>query len=228
MEALVQAIQGAVVQRISAVETSLIEQSQAIGSLREASLRTDQNLRKMLEGIEKLQEQRAKIPARISNSASSDNGGASSEQDSAGPLPGAAETATASARWRVPLIVSAFLVPFVLLGLLASGVFPRGAKPGLTPAPEISAVPDTGDLQRLRALLSTRPSDESLLLKLGREYVVRKDWTRAEDAYRSVLRSSPRNREALLELSNVLYQQQKYEESVAVLNRLSGGTTRSR
>jgi thioredoxin-like negative regulator of GroEL len=58
-------------------------------------------------------------------------------------------------------------------------------------------------------------------MEQAREYQRRKDWANAEAAYRSALETNPANRDAALGLSDVLYQEQKYEESAAVLNKLS-------
>src|SRR5712692_3550277 len=57
MEAFVSTLQDKVVDRISTLEVNLAEQSHAIGSLRDASLKTDENLQKMLLGIDRLVEQ---------------------------------------------------------------------------------------------------------------------------------------------------------------------------
>src|ERR1700736_2875702 len=57
MAAFVDTLQTKVVERISTLETNLAQQSSAIGNLRDASLRTDENLQKMLVGIEKLVDQ---------------------------------------------------------------------------------------------------------------------------------------------------------------------------
>ena len=66
-----------------------------------------------------------------------------------------------------------------------------------------------------------KPGDLTTLIDLGREYARRKDWAKAEAAYRSALETSPGNRDAAFGLSDVLYQEQKYEESAAVVNKLS-------
>jgi thioredoxin-like negative regulator of GroEL len=58
-------------------------------------------------------------------------------------------------------------------------------------------------------------------VELAREYARRKNWGKAEASYRAALEAGPGNREAALGLSDVLYQEQKYEESAAVLNKLS-------
>jgi len=57
MEAFVSTLQDKVVDRISTLEFNLAEQSHAIGSLRDTSLKTDENLQKMLVGIERLVDQ---------------------------------------------------------------------------------------------------------------------------------------------------------------------------
>src|SRR5690348_13457333 len=57
MEAFVSTLQNKVVERISTLETNLAEQSVAIGKLRDSSLKTDENLQKMLVGIERLVDQ---------------------------------------------------------------------------------------------------------------------------------------------------------------------------
>jgi TolA-binding protein len=58
-------------------------------------------------------------------------------------------------------------------------------------------------------------------LQAAKEYKRSKDWTKAESSYRAILESYPDNREAAFGLSDVLYQEQKYEESAAVLNKLN-------
>src|SRR5260221_6192582 len=54
MSAFVETLQTKVVERISTLETNLAEQSQVIGKLRDSSVRSDENLQKMLAGIERL------------------------------------------------------------------------------------------------------------------------------------------------------------------------------
>ncbi len=64
MSAFVDTLQTRVVDRINTLETNLAGQSEAIGKLRDTSLRTDESLQKMLLGIERLVDQsRAPQPA---------------------------------------------------------------------------------------------------------------------------------------------------------------------
>ncbi len=48
-----------------------------------------------------------------------------------------------------------------------------------------------------------------------------KDYAKAEEQYRAILKGDPKNREVVLGLADVLYRQQKFEESAAVLKALS-------
>jgi len=111
----------------------------------------------------------------------------------------------------------------LLGGLFYSGILQRYFEPSAS-APTstlVSNLPSTGGELRSRDRLATKPADSASLVELGRQYARRQDWIRAEAAYRAVLDSSPGNREAATGLSDVLYQEQKYEESAAVLNRLA-------
>jgi cytochrome c-type biogenesis protein CcmH/NrfG len=89
------------------------------------------------------------------------------------------------------------------------------------PATEVPAPPVSNDLRALEERASAKPGDAASFVDLAHEYQRRKDWPKAETAFRSALGASPANREAALGLSDVLYQEQKYEESAAVLNKLS-------
>jgi chromosome segregation ATPase len=54
VDAFTESIEKRVVGRIAALENSLVEQSQSIAGLREKSLKTDDNLQRLLEAVEKL------------------------------------------------------------------------------------------------------------------------------------------------------------------------------
>lgn len=293
MDSFVQAIQTRVVQRISTLETSLVEQSQAIGKLCEASSKTDENLQKMLAGIEKLCDQSrpppppqtmswtetlaqsvaaprpAAAPSRPNQGSPEQANPDSAKVNAPAParsekppsqearsVPLATEPRPAShsieppppplseqqnrpetiafkllapepkarKKWGLPVILGVLIaVAGGVAGLRYSGGFQE--KLDTSPAPSASAAPSASNLQSLQERLSAKPNDESALLDLSREYVSRKDWPRAEENFRGVLRINPKNREAVLGLSDVLYQEQKYEESAAVLNRLSAGSS---
>jgi hypothetical protein len=89
----------------------------------------------------------------------------------------------------------------------------------LDPEPALTAASVIGPASPVE-LKGRQPADPTSLLETGRRFAREKDWARAEGAYRSALAAEPRNREALVGLSDVLYEQHRYEESAAELNRL--------
>ncbi len=228
VQALVDTLQNQVMQRMSVIETGLTEQSKAIGDLRHSSMRTDQSLQKMLAGIEQLRDQsRPPSPPRadaefrapdavVSPVTSSVASAPRLDREESGARPhplsfelGASQPA-ALRRWRTPVTVALAGV----LMLSGFSVASRFVRKRFTEPQSFAAPVST-------ATASDKPSDTYTLLDQGREYVRRQEWTQAERAYRSVLQANPQNREAALGLTDVLYQQHKYEESAAVLNRLS-------
>jgi hypothetical protein len=219
VQALVDTLQNQVMQRMSIIEGSLTEQSKAIGDLRLSSMRTDQSLQKMLAGIEQLRDQSKPLSplrpvAAIVSEPATPVASAprlDREESSARPhslsFESIATRPASRRRWRTPLTVAmAGVVMLSGFGLASRFVRKRPVAP---PA--------------LAAQVSTMAGSDtaSSLLEQGREYARRQDWARAENAYRSLLQANPQNREAALGLTDVLYQLHKYEESAAVLNRLS-------
>jgi uncharacterized coiled-coil protein SlyX len=364
MAAFVDTLQAKVVERISTLETNLAEQSEAIGKLRDASVRSDENLQKMLVGIERLVDQTrapqpppaastlpgtpVKAPAQqpsaaecaaepeavhaaarpsppmltyasllqqdehaahhleviepagapalslVSEASTAYNvsrdvptptrlpetryprametahaNGAAWESTVAPPESPVAESPAADSAmdppfqpaepplkseesyewvnriglellaprpkprigWRIPLAVGLAAGLILIAGLFYSGVLlryfdssahqPASTLASTAPASESTPAQKATDLPMAGQRAASKPGDPSSLVELGHEYQRRKDWTKAETSYRSALEASPGNRDAALGLSDVLYQQQKYEESAAVLNKLS-------
>ena len=346
MAAFVSTLQTKVVERISTLESNLAEQSSAIGKLRDTSLRTDENLQKMVAGIERLVDQSrapqppppqvnatppapvlpqepaapvhepepgiahaellpqpeaereqpvaclsetlpeeaplfseaamgievpvnipvlAHVPEIVSSGKveSARVNGAVSEPPVAEsvasqpllqtePAPDAephkheesyewvnriglellAPRPKPRMGWRVPVLVGLVAGLILIAGLLYSGIFQRYFDRGATTPPSTlastgpgaetaSTAPNAADLPALEQRAASQPNDATAAVELGREYQRRKDWTKAEAAFRSALETSPGNRDAALGLSDVFYQEQKYEESAAVLNKLS-------
>jgi uncharacterized coiled-coil protein SlyX len=333
MAAFLDTLQSKVVNRINTLETNLSEQSGAIGELRDTSLRTDENLQKMLVGIERLVEQGRPpqaptqapqaSPAPPPEPVAAELAGALREDinrperlaahltqvrqevanppleerepepqpvlvsetrnipssapviehaPSAGevlsngkpamePVVAEAPTAEPVTRnepageseesfewvnriglellapqprqrfgWRLPLAVGLVVGLILIAGLLYTGVLQRFLSSSrLQPTSTLaSAVPETDSQASPGA---PRPRESSVsnatvasLVSQGRDYARRKEWAQAEAAFRSALESDPANRDAALGLSDVLYQEQKYEESAAVLNKLSSAS----
>ncbi len=321
MTAFVDTLQTKVVERISTLEVNLAEQSQAIGKLRDASVRSDENLQKMLVGIERLVDQsRASPPASAPVSAPAPSPvlaprespasvyeaasaivrkepsdpitmrvytiGAepepvtsAKESPKESPKPSEVpETPTAAPEavyasavlpaeptpqpqpvepaaagelplpeplkpeesyewvnkiglellaprpkprlgWRIPLVIGLAAGIILIVGLLYSGMlqhfFESSAAPQTSTLASTSSAPEPPVPAQ-----NAKPSEDSVQLQVAREYQRRKDWTKAESSFRAILEASPANRDAAIGLSDVLYQEQKYEESAAVLNKL--------
>jgi uncharacterized coiled-coil protein SlyX len=317
MAAFVDTLQNRVVDRINTLETNLVDQSEAIGKLRDTSLRTDESLQKMLVGIERLVDQsRAQQaapapqapapepapeppvvvlqeetgePEKLAAHLTQVRDGALEHIDEgklvpepqpvlvakapvaaeATPVPVPVSTAAVVAEapaaevvttgdgpqsdesyewvnriglellapqpkphrgWRVPLAVGLVAGLILIVGLLYSGVLQRflsssALRQTSTLASTSPDVESSASLNAGSAVASQQSADSnasaSSMVEQGRDYTRRKDWSKAESAFRSALEASPANREAALGLSDVLYQEQKYEESAAVLNKLS-------
>ncbi len=324
MAAFVDTLQSRVVDRINTLETNLAGQSEAIGKLRDTSLRTDENLQKMLVGIERLVDQShatapaappapqsppaepapepavvmdrhepdkpEKLAAHLNQAPDGAFQHAEEEkpeevkrvpelqpalvsQTSAAvtttPVPVAlSEPAAADVQpteiatpaelvqseesyewvnriglellapqpkshfgWRIPLAVGLVAGLILIAGLLYSGILQRflASSSLRQPSTLASASPEPDSSASLNASGSTQVSagsnsNATSLVVQGRDYTRHKDWAKAESAFRSALEASPANREAALGLSDVLYQEQKYEESAAVLNKLSSAS----
>jgi uncharacterized coiled-coil protein SlyX len=128
--------------------------------------------------------------------------------------------------WRIPLVIGLAAGVILIVGLLYSGMLQHLF--GSSAAPQASTLASTSPAVESPApapVQSTKPSESSVQLDVAREYQRRKDWTKAESSFRAVLDANPNNRDAAIGLSDVLYQEQKYEESAAVLNKLRSAKT---
>jgi hypothetical protein len=122
--------------------------------------------------------------------------------------------------WRIPLLIGLAAGIILIVGLLYSGMlqhfFESGAVPQTSTLASASpAAPDTPAPSQI-----SKTNDGSAELEAAREYQRHKDWTKAESSFRTILETNPNDRDAAIGLSDVLYQEQKYEESAAVLNKL--------
>ena len=318
MAAFVDTLQSRVVDRINTLETNLVDQSEAIGKLRDTSLRTDESLQKMLVGIERLVDQSrapqaapapqapaaepvpepavvvredtgepeklaahltqvrdgavqqidegqrvpepqpvlvAKAPVAVETTLAPVPASAAAVAEAPAPevaTPGESPQSEESYEWvnriglellapqpkqhrgwRIPLAVGLVAGLILIAGLLYSGVLQRflsssalrqtSTLASTSPELESSAAANTGGTASSRQSADSNFSATSLV-EQGRDFTHRKDWAKAESAFRSALEVSPANREAALGLSDVLYQEQKYEESAAVLNKLSSAS----
>ena len=71
------------------------------------------------------------------------------------------------------------------------------------------------------ALDTKKLTDQSELLDQARAFAQKKDYAKAEDIYRSIIKTDPGNAEVKRLLASVLFRQDKIDESAKVLNSIS-------
>ncbi len=209
--------QGRTAQRIAALESEMVEQGRGVQQLREVLSRTDSNLQRLLTELDRLVSdvaQRAEprpLPAVSAASPASSEAHVLEAPVMESPLPPLElpELADpddeldpdATGRWRTPALVLAVLC-VLLLGLwfLAS----RLSKSGGVAARSDSA-----------ATLSP--------IEQARVFESEKNYPKAEAMYRDLLKKDPNNGEVIRHLASVLFREDKWDESAAVLKKLSGG-----
>jgi len=122
--------------------------------------------------------------------------------------------------WRIPLVIGLAAGIILIVGLLYSGMLQHFFETGAVTQTSTLASASPAAPEPPATSQNAKPNDGSVELEAAREYQRRKDWTKAESSFRTILESNPNNRDAAIGLSDVLYQEQKYEESAAVLNKL--------
>jgi hypothetical protein len=104
------------------------------------------------------------------------------------------------------------------IGVELSGVLNKPTSAHSVPAEvgkTVAAVPSGTDVLDTKKL-----SDQSDLLDQARNFSQKKDYSKAEDIYRTILKSDPNNTEVKRLLASVLFRQDKIEESAKVINSL--------
>ena len=122
--------------------------------------------------------------------------------------------------WRIPLVIGLAAGIILIVGLLYTGMLQHLFESGAVPQTSTLASASPTAPESPAPVPAAKPNTNSVQLEVAREYQRRKDWTKAESSFRNILESNPDNRDAAIGLSDVLYQEQKYEESAAVLNKL--------
>jgi TolA-binding protein len=207
LETFVKNIQVKLVQRVTALETDMSKQAEAMQQLREYSARTEDNLGRLITGVDRLAKE---LPQRL-----------------ALPEPqaqSAAEPRTmrrrSSSRVFSPKIfwgaVAALIV--IIFASIQLMKVTRGSKAEHPAA--ASAAPAAEPETAAKPTEVNASSDTKTRLQAAQEYTDRKDYTTAEDIYKQVLKAEPNNVEALKALASVLYREDKIEESAAILEKL--------
>lgn len=214
LETFVRNIQVKLVQRISALESDMSKHTEAMSQLQQDSLRTEDNLSRLINGVDKLAQE---LPRRLAATSSGTPPTAppDAEANAAPPKP---RKRLDNRHDRIVKIIWAAVPAVILLGVLAWAAFtlerpgsdPNNSEPARTASAPNKAKP-----------APSAAADTKTRMQAAQECVDRKDYAVAEDLYKQIVRSEPSNVEALRSLASVLYREDKIEESAEILDKLS-------
>jgi DNA-binding NarL/FixJ family response regulator len=213
LETFVKNIQVKLVQRVSALEMDMSKQAEAMHQLQEYSQRTEDNLSRLISGVDKLAQD---LPRRLAAPAE------------ALPLldaeikevkkPSRRSSRSSSAVRKVKIFWAA--VAAIVLIVVAVIEWP-GHSVNQTPAAPASPQGAASTAAPAKPLAPPAAgSDTKTRLQAAAEYTDRKDYSMAEDIYKQVLKDEPNNVDAMKALASVLYREDKIEESAAILDKL--------
>jgi predicted negative regulator of RcsB-dependent stress response len=217
LETFVKNIQVKLVQRVSALETDMSKQAEAMLQLRDYSQRTEDNLGRLISGVDRLAQE---LPRRLAPPE-----GQPGALPPPSPEPRVVRRRSGS-RDFTPMM---FWAAVAVLALVIFGIFemvqsnrankaPGVAAQGGATSPESNAPAAAG--ARAKPGEMANSMDTRTKMQAAQEYSDRKDYTTAEDIYKQVLKAEPANIDAMKALASVLYREDKIEESAAILEKL--------
>jgi DNA-binding NarL/FixJ family response regulator len=219
LETFVKNIQVKLVQRVSALETDMSKQAEAMNELREYSLRTEDNLGRLISGVDKLAQE---LPKRLA---------APAPPTESEPEPEPERGRRKLSRKMVPVIFWISVAVLVTAGIVIKvettwlnfGVDESAPTP-IADASGKSSPNSTGSgpggAASGKLVAPPANADTKTRLQAAQEYTERKDYSMAEYIYKQVLKAEPNNVDALKALASVLYREDKIEESAAILDKL--------
>ena len=228
IETFVKNIQVKLVKRVSALETDMSKQAEAMSQLRDYSQRTEDNLSRLISGVDRLAQE---LPQRLAAAFEAQPGnqtfaepavrrGPSSDyildEQMAHPARVAVRRSRSSRKTKRMLAAAAVLV--ALLGGLVWAVIRLTRKVPDQPVGTTTA--EVGQPAEKPKPLAANADTKTRMLA-AQESMDRKDYTVAEDIYKQIVKAEPGNIDALKALASVLYRQEKIDESAAILDRLS-------
>jgi DNA-binding NarL/FixJ family response regulator len=211
LETFVKNIQVKLVQRVSALETDMSKQAEAMNQLREYSQRTEDNLSRLISGVDKLAQE---LPKRL---AAPEGAATASAAAPSQPRRKSSRSFSPKVFWMAAaailvIVLAAWQVPRLFKGKETAAA---GAAVAASPA---AAPSDAADFGKLVA--PPAGADTKTKLQAAEQYTERKDYSMAEDIYKQVLKAEPNNVDAMKALASVLYREDKIEESAAILDKL--------
>jgi DNA-binding NarL/FixJ family response regulator len=226
LETFVKNIQVKLVQRVSALETDMAKQAEAMLQLREYSQRTEDNLSRLITGVDRLAQELprrlAAAPPEVETFEQPAVEAPSSPQEPEATKPPKTRRRSSRSR-KLPFIIWGAVVAVVLLVIGVVQLAKRFNR-SQTGAPVAGAAPTSSGAPAAEAV-APKPAppanaDTKTKLQAAADYTDRKDYALAEDVLKQVLKAEPNNVEAMKALASVLYREDKIEESAAILDKL--------
>ena len=234
LETFVKNIQVKLVQRVSVLEQNMQHQADAMLQLREYNQRTDDNLSRLISGVDKLAQE---LPKRLSAAQQQEPEGTFEQPVRSSVKEASAREAAQKERRgakssgfdKKKLLPIVFWV-LVLTGMTVAvvyGIRSRNDDSSTTAAPPIGK-----EIQTANSKATSGPAkpavtppivagaDTKTRLDAAKQAMERKEYATAEDIYKQVVQTEPHNIDALTGLASVLYREDKIEESAAVLDRI--------
>jgi DNA-binding NarL/FixJ family response regulator/TolA-binding protein len=222
LETFVKNIQVKLVQRVSALETDMTKQAEAMKQLREYSQRTEDNLGRLISGVDKLAQE---LPRRLLPASEVTASEPILQDAVSAPQPGTVRNGPRKIRRRISnnqkvLIFWVALIALVIgivaiVQLTSAWNQKQNAVAAQQNAPGVAAAPPQKSFVQ-----PARGADTKTKMQAAGDATERKDYSMAEDIYKQVLQTEPNNVDAMKALASVLYREDKIEESAAVLDKL--------
>jgi DNA-binding NarL/FixJ family response regulator len=225
LETFVKNIQVKLVQRVSALEQDLSKQAEAMHELREYSLRTEDNLSRLISGVDRLaqelpkrlaaaQHENARADQMAAPLATSPDEAPRVLRDPPSPRPLRRKPQNGGRRRRMLLTLVGVIA---FLALVAWGVAHVVSSPA---AASSAAMPSGGAAAPARRVPLPANADVKTKMQAAQQYSDNKDYGMAEDIYKHIIADDPGNVEALKGLASVLYREDKVDESAAILEKI--------
>lgn len=215
LETFVKNIQVKLVQRVSALEMDMSKQAEAMKQLREYSQRTEDNLSRLISGVDKLAND---LPRRLPPAP--DEILQEETKPQARPLRADSRRRSRGLSKNQKVLVFWAILALAITGGILLWRFSSGfgsTQTQVTPSTGTSAARGTGAASVAKPAQS---ADTKTKLDAADQAVERKEYSTAEEIYKDVLRTEPNNVDAMKALASVLYREDKIEESAAILEKL--------
>jgi len=224
LETFVKNIQVKLVQRVSVLEQNMQQQADAMHQLREYNQRTEENLSRLITGVDKLAHE---LPKRIAAAQQAEGNEAPARSAREGAKEGRAARPSGAVN-RSNLAPKLFWAVVLVVAVCGGGYEIRSkmANSDAAKVPAMGKEIQTATENAIAAAAASKSAvpefnaDTRTKLDAAKQYVTRKEYTTAEDIYNQVVQAEPNNVEAIKGLASVYYREGKIEESAATLDRL--------